>query len=294
MKRLTLTLLLLAALAAACMPAPAATEAPAVTPPLTADEVRDAQVALTTLTNDVAIPYQLKDGVYQKGTDPAGASYVVVRLLDQMAFGDLDGDGVGDAAALIAENYGGTGVFVSLVAFVNREGAPVQAAVHGVDDRPVINSVDITDGVIGLEAVIHGMQDPMCCPSLATRSHYRLEGGRLLLADFSTQSVNGQWRVITVTDPVSAKAGDGKAALSGTVSIAPFENNLSWHIVDAQGNELAAGPVPVTAMDMGAPGTFSVEVPLDHLPAGGGAWIEIRDLSAADGSLLAMDSVPVE
>jgi hypothetical protein len=82
--------------------------------------------------------------------------------------------------------------------------------------------------------------------------------------------------------------------LAGTVTIAPFENNLSYHIMDAKGNELAAGPVPVTAMDMGAPGTFQVQVPLDHVPTGTTAWIQIHDLSAADGSMLAMDSVEVK
>jgi hypothetical protein len=81
--------------------------------------------------------------------------------------------------------------------------------------------------------------------------------------------------------------------LSGTVSIAPFENTLSYHVVDAAGNELAAGPFMVTAMDMGTPGTFEVDVPLDHVLPGATAWVEIRDTSAADGSLLAMDSVEV-
>ncbi len=292
MKLRCFSLLLVFALLAGCAIAPTPTAVASI-PPLTVDEVNNAQVALTTLTGDVAIPYQLKDGVYQKGTDPAGASYAVIKLLDQKVFGDLNGDGAGDAAVLVAENYGGTGVFVSLVAFVNQDGAPVQAAVMPVDDRPIITSLDMKDGEIGLEATIHATQDPMCCPSLVTRRHVRLNGSQLVMVDFSTQTVTGQWREITITSPAEVQAGPKEAELTGTVTIAPFENNLSYHIVDAAGNELAAGPVPVTAMDMGAPGTFKVQVPLDHIPPGTTAWIQIRDVSAADGSLLAMDSVQV-
>ena len=82
MKRVIVLLGLLLGLAA-CAPkstVPATQAAPPTTPPLTADEVMDAQVALTTLTNDVAIPYQLSDGVYQKGTDPAGAPNVNMTI----------------------------------------------------------------------------------------------------------------------------------------------------------------------------------------------------------------------
>lgn len=262
-------------------------------PPLTADEVTDAPVALTTLTGGTPITYQLTDGVFQKGTDPAGASFVSIRLLDPMAFGDLNGDGAGDAVALVSENYGGTGTFVSLVAFVNEKGMPVQKAIMPIDDRPLIQSLRLEKGEIGLDVTIHSFQDPMCCPTLPTKRHYRLHESNLVLRDFATQNVSGPWRSISVTSPQDGEAGGASLQVSGTVSIAPFENNLSYHVVDAAGNELAAGPVPVTAMDMGAPGTFEISVPLDHVLTGTVAWVEIRDISAADGSLLSMDSVEV-
>jgi hypothetical protein len=79
--------------------------------------------------------------------------------------------------------------------------------------------------------------------------------------------------------------------VNGTVSIAPFENTLSYSIQDEAVNQLAAGPVMVTASDLGAPGTFSELIPLAGIPAGTFVYLEIQDLSAADGSLLAMDSV---
>jgi hypothetical protein len=264
------------------------------TPPLTEDEVKDAQVNLNTLTGGVPIPYQLQDGLYQKGTDPGVESYASIQLLEQMAFGDLNGDGAGDAAALVAENYGGTGTFVSLVAFVNEKGKAVQAAILPIDDRPVVKSLALENGLLGLEATTHGLQDAMCCPSFQTRRQYQLFGSQLILRQYESQTPSGQWRTITITSPRQVQSGAQSLLISGTVSIAPFENNLSYHILDTQGNELAAGPVPVTAMDMGAPGTFQVDVPLDHISPGTTAWVALQDLSAADGSLIAMDSVEIK
>jgi hypothetical protein len=76
------------------------------------------------------------------------------------------------------------------------------------------------------------------------------------------------------------------------VTISPFENNLSYRVYNEQGNELAAGPIMVTAPDLGAPGTFTVTLDLGAFPMGR-LHIEISDLSAADGSVLALASVAV-
>lgn len=287
---------------AACAPAAPRTLPTAVngpqpgigTPPLTADEVKNAEVALATLTGDAPIKYQLADGAFQKGTDPAGASLVSIKLVEPMAFGDLNGDGAGDAAALVAENYGGTGTFVSLVAFINANGKPVQAGIAAIDDRPLIGSLAIEAGLIGLEATVHRFEDPMCCPTLPTRRHYALGEGRLVQRDFASQSESGAWRIIAITSPADGAQQGQSLKIQGTVTIAPFENNLSYHIMDAAGNELGAGPVPVAAGEIGGPGTFDVEVPLSTVPAGTKVWVEIRDQSPADGSVLAMDSVVVQ
>ncbi|MBI3739109.1 MAG: hypothetical protein HY258_08705, partial [Chloroflexi bacterium] len=130
-------------------------------PALTADQLRNAQYQL--VFQDLHKTVQLTNGAYQNGTDPASPDFVDVRLAEPMAFGDLNGDGIGDAAVLLAENYGGTGVFVSVVAVLNQNGQPMQAAAEMIDDRPQINSLRIQNGQIYLDAVIHGPNDPGCC-----------------------------------------------------------------------------------------------------------------------------------
>lgn len=296
MKRWISTLLLLTL--AACTtaptptPAPVKTDAPAPSaiPALDADDLRGALVSLSTLTGETPIPYQLTDGQYQPAAGSAGDA--TVFLLEQMAFGDLNHDGAGDAAALVAENYGGSGTFVSLVVFLNENGHPVQAATAPIDDRPSIQSLGIEAGQVSLAATIHSFEDPMCCPTLATSHHYELRDASLVLRDFSTQAADGRWREILITVPLD---GDSPASLqlTGTVTVSPFENNLSYHVYGADGTELAAGPVPVSAAGsgLGTPGTFDTRVPLAGISAGATVRVEVRDLNAADGSLLAMDSV---
>jgi hypothetical protein len=281
--------LVLAACAAQPTPAPVITASPSSSA-LDAEDLRSALVSLSTLTGDTPISYQLTDGQYQP---PAGGgSDAVVFLLDPLAFGDLNQDGAGDAVALVAENYGGSGTFVSLVAFLNVDGRPVQAAVTPIDDRPQIQSLGIEAGQVTLAAVIHGFEDPMCCPTLATTRHYQLRDSTLVLRDFSTQAADGRWREITITVPLDGQSA-ASLQLTGTVTVSPFENALSYHVYDMSGVELAAGPIPVNAAGsgLGTPGTFDMRITLAHVSAGATVRIEVQDLSAADGSLLAMDSV---
>ena len=125
----------------------------------------------------------LVDGKYEGGS---GATYLSLALLPQMAFGDLNGDGGGDAAALLAENTGGSGTFVSLVALLNQDGQAVQAGASFVDDRPQIDSLEIQDGQIILQAIVHQPTDPMTSPSLQVTNTYRLQGMVLKLEQQAT------------------------------------------------------------------------------------------------------------
>ena len=94
---------------------------------MTPDQVKNAKYQL--VIQDAHPIVQLTNGAYQSSTtDVSSPNYMSINLASQMAFGDLNGDGAGDAAVLLAENYGGSGVFVSVVAMLNQNGQPVQAA----------------------------------------------------------------------------------------------------------------------------------------------------------------------
>ena len=267
------------------------TEAVTPVPPLTEVQLQNAEYTLTGFDN-ASHAYRLADGKFLRGADSSSADYADVRLLDMLAFGDLNADGVEDAAVLLAQNFGGTGVFVSLNAVLNLDGQPVHAASTMIDDRPQINKVEIRNGEIFLDAVVHAFEDPACCPTFAVTRSYRLMGVSLVLVNAVSKTPAGQERVITIESPLDGAEASGALIVSGRVTIAPFENNLSFRVYNEQGNELSSGPILVDAPDLGAPGTFNVTLDLSAFPPGR-IRIEISDLSAADGSVLALDSVEV-
>lgn len=235
---------------------------------------------------------QFQAGLFQKGNDPAEPGYMAVVMTDSIAFGDLNGDGASDAAAVIVENYGGTGQFVSVAAFLNRGGTPVYAASYFVDDRAILNAFAIYNGEIYMDATVHGIEDPLCCPTLPTRQVLRLWQGALVLSSFISKTPTGAERIINIESPSNDTEVEKIFTLRGSVSIAPFENNLVYEVYLPGATEpLTRGPLMVNAPDLGMPGTF--ELPLNFSAAGytGPVRITLSDLSAADGSLMALDAL---
>ena len=265
-----------------------ATSAPATSIPTEAKEIRNAQYQLG--ATDALQVVQLTDGKFEGGT-PGGADAVSVLMTDFVAVGDLNADGINEVVTLVSENYGGTGAFVFLAVYTNESGTLTFQNSTMVDDRPQIQTLSIENGEIFLDAVIHGPDEPMCCPTLRTIRHYRFVDSQLDMTDYATFTADGKPRTITIESPVNGTEVFTSVPIKGKIAIAPFENNLAYRIYDVSGIELSAGPISVSAPDPGAPGTFEALIPLGSLLSGALIRIEVQDISAKDGSLLGMDSV---
>lgn len=252
------------------------------------DEIRNAQYQLG-LPDSLQI-VQLKDGKFEQGA-PGGADFISVNVTDFVARGDLNGDGENEVAALIAENFGGTGTFVFLAIYADVDRKLTFQTSKLIDDRPQINTLSIEDNEIFLDTITHASEDPMCCPTLKTTRHFRLVDGQLDMTNYTTFTPDGKPRTITITAPASGTITYSSVQVTGKVVIAPFENNLVYRIYDVGGVELSSGAITVSAPDPGAPGTFDTVIPIRTVLSGAVIRIEVQDISAADGSLLAMDSV---
>jgi hypothetical protein len=266
------------------------TSSPA-TPTIMSDEVQEIRNAQYQLgASDSLQTVQLTDGKFEQGT-PGSSDFISIQVTDFVAISDLNANGTEDAAALISENYGGTGVFVFLTVFSKVGGTWTFQTSNMVDDRPLLQELSITNNEIFLDAVIHGTDEPMCCPTLRTMRHYRFVDNLLDMIDYTTFTPDGRPRTITIESPADGSEAFSSVPIKGSVAIAPFENNLAYRIFDVSGIELSAGPIMVSAPDLGAPGTFDATIPLGNVLSGAIIRIEVQDVSAADGSLLAMDSV---
>lgn len=258
---------------------------------LTIEQIQNTQYQL--LIPETSRVIQLINGSFQSGTDTLAEDYAYVMLTQFFALGDVTGDGLGDAAVLFLENYGGTGQFGVLAIYANVSGEPLFVTSTLIDDRPQINSIALDNGEIFIDAIVHGFDDGGCCPTLPTTRKYALVKNQLRLINYTTVAPNGIKREIVISAPVdNTELTTRSFQLTGSVSIAPFENNLSYFVYDEDGNQYMAGPINVTAPDFGAPGTFDTTMVLDSLPAGIYS-IEIQDQSAADGTILALESVKV-
>ncbi len=265
---------------------PAPTSIPSI-PPLTAAQIRNAQYQVSALESHPTV--QLVDGKYLQGTDTP--DFISITLTDFIALGDIDGDGVNEAAAIFFENFGGTGNFGVLALYKNNHGVPVFVTSTLVDDRPKINGLSFEGNEIYLDAVVHGFEDPDCCPGLPTTRLYAFVNNQLRITHFTTATPIGSKREIVISSPADGVEVSDSVQVRGDVTIAPFENTLALRIYSVAGNELRGGPVQVIAPDLGSPGKFDTTVDLTGIPTGTTVFIELQDLSAADGSLMAMDSV---
>ena len=263
------------------------TEAPPM-PGISAEQVRNAKYQLG-FTDALRI-VQLTDGVYVQGAS-GDADYVEVRATDFIGIGDIDGDGVNEAAALISESYGGSGTFVFLALYAEKDDVPEFITAVYVDDRPMIDGVGFENNQVFLYTTTHSKDDRFCCPTFKNERRYRLVDNQLDLANFVSYTADGRARIIDIESPVDGTQVFNSVQIKGSVTVAPFENNLVYRIYDLGGVELAVGSVTVNADGLGGPGTFDSQISLGNILSGALIRVELQDLSAQDGSLLVMDSV---
>lgn len=292
------SLIFLLVLVAACVPfAQKTTEiaAPTGTPALTETVFPTVESGLTVeklqnmsyLSPNSGMTVQLTNGIFTEDS-------TTISLLPQIAIGDLNEDQVDDAVVLLAENTGGTGNFISLVVIVNRGGEYLQIGSVFIDDRPIIQSLVITEGTIVLDATIHGINDAMVSPTHIVRQTYKLLENNLTLMSQNSTTQGGSERSIAIEAPLSGSEVTAGVQIKGSMPIAPFENNLRFRVVDLAGNEFLSEGFMVQSEDVGGPCVFDNAITLPALSSGTWVRLELAELSMADGSVVTLNSVLVK
>ena len=131
---------------------------------------------------------QLNNGIYREKRTPESATELVITLLDVYAFGDLNGDGINDAAVVLVADPGGSGTFLHLAVVFEENEMPRHVATEFLGDRVKVKSVSIKAGEIAVEMIKHDPNDPMCCPTLGVAQKYALQGDALVQLPATTPS----------------------------------------------------------------------------------------------------------
>lgn len=198
-------------------------------------------------------PVTLTDGRFEgPPVVPGSAARPVVRLVPGVtATGDLTGDGVDEAAVLLAHNSGGSGVFMHLAVMQASRRGPDNIATVRLGDRVKVIAVEIEDGKIRAQLVEHAPDDPMCCPTRQAERAWLVEGDELV----EIEQAGGQrgsrvrghlvWghesRSFTECDSgreawVFNESGDELAAVYGELTAVPYQPMF----VEVRGEWLAA------------------------------------------------------
>ncbi len=114
-----------------------------------------------------------------KQSDPK-ATFVEKVYLCNYAFGDINGDGLGDAVAVIALNTGGTGNFTFLTALLNDHGKVNCIDWVSLGDRTRCKSLEIKHQKIICDAMTHASSDGACFPTLHRVLTYKLVKNKLI------------------------------------------------------------------------------------------------------------------
>ena len=258
--------------------APAA--APMVTQRLTLEQLRNAEYFLPLLGDeDTPIRFEDGEGSIAYGEGATERDYAGIDG-DAVAFGDLDGDGFADAAVVVFTSGGGSGTFKYLIAVLDRDGAPEQAARVYLGDRVQVESVTIASGEIVMEMLAHRRSDGLCCPTLNVTRGFALRGDQLVPR-----------QALVIESPLPGETVASGVEVRGSTSTYPSGDGLAYLVYDARGGVIGMGRLPVEGWE-GHPGTFAA--PVEFIAgAGGPGRIEIVDVNVGDGSAVARTSVQV-
>ena len=212
---------------------------------LTLEQLRNAEYRLP-LLGDQDAPIRLVDGmgtlVYGEG---ATERQTVGIVNDTVAFGDLDGDGIADAAVVVFISGGGSGTFIHLVAVLDRNGAPEQAAWAFLGDRVPVRNLAVTGGRIVAHTVTHRPSDGLCCPTLEITRTFGLEGDQLVPR-----------QALVIESPLPGETVASGVEIRGTSSVNPAAQSLAYLVYDARGGVIGMGSLPVDGYG-DQPGTFA-------------------------------------
>ena len=124
---------------------------------------------------------RLRDGRFEIPAAPGSAALLSAVVFDTPVFGDLDGDGIPDAALILVYQAGGSGTFYYLAAALKRENGFRGTNAILLGDRIKPRAVRIHEGTITAEFLDRGAGEPMAsAPTIAASRTAVVDGDGLV------------------------------------------------------------------------------------------------------------------
>ncbi len=123
------------------------------------------------------VQVKLVNGKAESGSDSANVSTAV---FGQPVTGDMNGDGVNDAALFLTQNMGGSGVFYSVVVALHTASGTQGTNSALLGDRIAPQNIQIQNGRVMVNYAVRNMGEPMTTPpSVGVSTAFIVEGTSL-------------------------------------------------------------------------------------------------------------------
>jgi hypothetical protein len=112
-----------------------------------------------------------------------------------------------------------------------------------------------------------------------------------ILQNFTVTDPTAAQQILSISAPKAGSRLPNPFELRGTTSQYPFRGSLVYRVLDAEGNQVGRGPFEVVGT-LGSPATFAIAARYKVAVDGPGT-VEVAEVSATDGTIIAIDSVAV-
>lgn len=96
-----------------------------------------------------------------------------------VAYGDLDADGISEAAFVVVSRSGGSGTFYDLAVVKNEDGRAVWVDSKMLGDRIVANVIRVENGMLFVDMFDHGPGEPLAVATAPVTKKFELRGKEL-------------------------------------------------------------------------------------------------------------------
>lgn len=115
---------------------------------------------------------------------------------------------------------------------------------------------------------------------------------RTVLENFEIVDPAVTQQALNIEAPAGGASLTNPFELRGSTQQYPFNGSLIYRVLDVNGNQVGRGPFEVVGK-VGNPATFVIPATYEQVSADGPGTIEIAEISAADGTIIAIDSIGV-
>jgi hypothetical protein len=125
-------------------------------------------------------PAALVDGKAQVAAAPGSAEQVTTSIFGEPASGDLNGDGRPDAAMILVQDSGGSGIFYYVAAAINTTGGAEGSNAILLGDRIAPQNIEIQNGQIVVNYADRNPGEPMAtAPSVGVTKYFIYQSSTL-------------------------------------------------------------------------------------------------------------------